>query len=235
MKAKIYTLLITVLFSFPISSQQIEKCYNSASLSKRSTVNHSSAYSLNNFYSSQINSGEFDNNKNDNGNTGFYFPANSRKGVAFSSGLIWIGKQNSTLKGSGNIYSRSTLIPGKILPDGKPDDPLAEKYRVYRVKANYRASAFKNEIANGEGTYQQISANYEKDWNEWPASSGAPFNDINKNGVYEPSIDIPGVPGAHQTLWFVCNDLTNDNTPFFGAATNFGVETQVIVWGYDTE
>ena len=196
---------------------------------------HSSAYSLNDFYSIQINSGEFDNNKNNNGNSGFYFPANSKKGAAFSSGLIWIGKQNNTLKASGNIYSRSTLTPGKILTDGKPDDPLAEKYRVYRVKANYKVSTFKNEIANGEGTYQQIYANYEKDWNEWPASSGAPFNDVNKNGIYEPSTDVPGVPGAYQTLWFVCNDLTSTNSTFIGTVNDFGIETQVTVWGYETE
>ena len=235
MKSKIYTLLLTVLLSFPNYSQQIEKCYNGVTLNKQSSVKHSSAYSLNDFYSIQINSGEFDNNKNNNGNSGFYFPANSKKGAAFSSGLIWIGKQNNTLKASGNIYSRSTLTPGKILPDGKPDDPLAEKYRVYRVKANYRLATFSNEIANGEGTYQQIYANYEKDWNEWPASSGAPFNDVNKNGIYEPSIDIPGVPGAYQTLWFVSNDLTSTNSTYFGTINDFGIETQVTVWGYETE
>ena len=235
MKSRIYTFLLTILLSFSNYSQQIEKCYNGVTLSKQSSVMHSSAYSLNDFYSIQINSGEFDNNKNNNGNSGFYFPANSKKGAAFSSGLIWIGKQNNTLKASGNIHSRTTLTPGKILPDGKPDDPLAEKYRVYRVKANYRLAAFSNEIANGEGTYQQIYANYEKDWNEWPASSGAPFNDVNKNGVYEPSIDIPGVPGAHQTLWFVSNDLTKTSYTPFGSPNDFGVETQVTVWGYETE
>lgn len=208
MKSKIYALLLVAIFSYPILSQQIEKCYNSNSLSKRSTANYTSAYSLNDFYSVQNNSGEFDNNKNDNGNTGFYFPTGSKKGVAFSSGLIWIGKQNNVLKASGNIYSRSTLTPGKILQDGKPEDPLSEKVRVYRVRTNYKASLFENEIANGEGTYQQIFSSYEKDWNEWPAGDGAPFNDVNKNGIYEPSVDIPGVPGAHQTLWFVSNDLT---------------------------
>ena len=235
MKLKTYTLFLAVLLSLPNYSQQIEKCYNGAALSKRLAVSHSSSYSLNDFYSKQINSGEFDNNKDDNGNSGFYFPAKSKKGVAFSCGLIWIGKQNNTLKASGNIYSRSTLTPGKILPDGKPDDPLAEKYRVYRVKANYRTSAFENEIANGEGTYQQIYVGYEKDWNEWPASSGAPFNDVNKNGVYEPSIDIPGVPGSHQTLWFVTNDLKKVNSTFFGTVNDFGIETQVTIWGYETE
>ena len=235
MKAKIYTLLLTALFSLPISSQQIEKCFSQNLLRKTSTINNSSAYSLNDFYSLLINSGEFDNNKNDNGKSGFYLPANSKKGVAFSSGLIWIGKQNGVLKAGGNIYSKSTLTPGKILPDGKPDDSSLDKYRVYRVKKNYKTDLFKNEIANGEGTYQQIYASYEKDWNEWPASSGAPFDDVNKNGIYEPTIDIPGVPGAHQTLWFVSNDLSKVSLQYSGAPYDFGIETQVTVWGYETE
>ena len=32
------------------------------------------------------------------------------------------------------------------------------------------------------------------------------FMDVNKNGKYEPEIDIPGVPGASQTIWINYND-----------------------------
>ena len=33
--------------------------------------------------------------------------------------------------------------------------------------------------------------------------------------IYEPTIDIPGVPGADQTLWFVTNDLNSGQPTYF--------------------
>ena len=48
-------------------------------------------------------------------------------------------------------------------------------------------------------------AQYEKDWNNWPTDEGAPYDDVNGDGVYTPGTwsaennawvgDIPGIPG----------------------------------------
>ena len=48
---------------------------------------------------------------------------------------------------------------------------------------------------------------YWADWNNWPAAEGAPYTDVNHDGVYEPGVDIPGLPGADQTKWMVMNDV----------------------------
>ena len=53
-----------------------------------------------------------------------------------------------------------------------------------------------SEINDGEGTESQIRQQYQKDWNEWPATDGAPFKDVDGDGSYNPSTDIPGVPGS---------------------------------------
>ena len=53
----------------------------------------------------------------------------------------------------------------------------------------------------------EIRTQYELDWTEWRAQDGAPFQDVDANGIYNPNVDVPGIPGAAQTIWFVANDL----------------------------
>ena len=110
-----------------------------------------------------------------------------------------------------------------------PDDI---KNRVYRVRPDYKTADLISEINDREGTADQIREQYKKDWNEWPAEEGAPFNDVDGNGVYNPSVDIPGVPGAGQTLWFVANDLDSVQAKSLYGSTSMGIEMQVTIWGY---
>ena len=73
---------------------------------------------------------------------------------------------------------------------------------------------------------------YLKDWIEWPAAEGAPFTDVDGDGIYNPSIDIPGEPGAAQTLWFVANDVDTSRTSAFAHSSSIGLEMQKTIWGY---
>jgi hypothetical protein len=83
------------------------------------------------------------------------------------------------------------------------------------------------------------------DWNNWPAGDGAPYDDVNGDGVYTPAQwvnnawddgDIPGFPGAGQTLWTVANDLPGQDgvevAPNIYGAPGGGFEEQLTVWGY---
>ena len=43
-------------------------------------------------------------------------------------------------------------------------------------------------------------------------------------------IDIPGIPGASQTIWFVANDLNAARTKFMYGTQPMGVEYQATYW-----
>jgi len=137
------------------------------------------------------------------GNSGAIFPKGSGKAAVFESGLLWGARIEGDLqvRVGGSAY-RQGLQPGKILPNGTPEDPELDKNRIYRVRPDiYPGGPFIDLSAEAidEGTSADaIREQYEKDWNEWPVADGAEFNDVDGDGSYNPSVDIPGVPGADQ-------------------------------------
>ena len=165
------------------------------------------------------------------GDSGFEFPNNSGKTLVYESGLLWCAVANGQIRSGGSSYN-SGLTPGKILLNGKPDDPASPAVRVFRVRPDYRTGDLSTEINDENKDQQTIYNQYEKDWNEWPASSGAPFKDINGNGIYEPSVDIPGVPDADQTIWFAANDFDSTQTKKLYGSLPMGIEMQTTVWAY---
>ena len=165
------------------------------------------------------------------GDSGFEFPKLSGKTLVYESGLLWGGKVNGQIRSGGSSYNTG-LRPGKILSNGKPDDPNSLSVRAYRVRTDFKTGDLSTEVKDEKKDLQTIYNQYEKDWNEWPARSGAPFKDVNGNGLYEPSIDIPGVPDADQTIWFVTNDLDSIQTKKLYGSLPMGVEMQTTVWAY---
>ncbi|MCH7498017.1 MAG: hypothetical protein IH971_09215, partial [Candidatus Marinimicrobia bacterium] len=81
---------------------------------------------------------------------------------------------------------------------------------------------------------QAVYDQYDYDWQHWPAGEGAPFEDVDGDGQYDPAVDFPGVPGASQTIWLVANDLPNaDGThvsPAFAGAPPIGIEMQMTLY-----
>ena len=67
---------------------------------------------------------------------------------------------------------------------------------------------FENENVTNE-QIQEIYDNYAYFWENWPAEWGAPYDDLNGDGLYDPNEDIPGIPGADQTIWIIANDILN--------------------------
>jgi len=147
---------------------------------------------------------------------------------------------------------RHGLQAGRILTDGTPatdpiaDDPTLLKYRVYRTRPDISPSTGfapdievrldAEEVAfigrYGSVTAQQLFDVYDSDWSEWPANDGALFKDMNGNGIFEPSIDIPGMPDADQTLWYIANDLDTMRVQSSTACPPIGLEVQRTIWGY---
>ena len=158
------------------------------------------------------------------------FPKGTAGGI-YQEGIVWGGKVNDggtpTLRVGGNTYFNGT-------------DAID---RIYRVRPDYQTADLTDDAANffyyanypldasnvSSGDIDQLRAQYEKDWMEWPAADGAPYDDVDDNGVYDPNVDIPGIPGASQTLWIYYNDKTAPNA--YGTP-EIGLEVQETYWAY---
>ena len=126
------------------------------------------------------NNGDGSHDPNTNG-SGFYWPGGkiSEKTAIFEDGLIWGCKVGREIRVNGNTH-RQGLQAGKILPDGTADDPDDPRYRVYRIQKGWE------ELQPGPER-----DNYERDYNEWPVGDGAPWVDVNGDGLYSPGVDRP--------------------------------------------
>ena len=188
-----------------------------------------SRFNINNISTILYNNGIAD--WREDGSGGFFFPRGGYKSVVYASGFAWGGKVNGEIRVGGSTFI-SGLVPGKILSDGTAISSDQPGVRVYRVRPDYKTANLSSEINDKEGTEEEIRNQYELDWNEWPANDGAPFEDIDNNGIYNPQKDIPGIVGADQTLWFVANDLDSNVTKELYGSLPMGIEMQVSVWGY---
>lgn len=102
-----------------------------------------------------------------------------------------------------------------------------------------------SEIYDNEksGEIRAIREQYKKDWHEWPWENGAPYHDANGNEKYDPDPDgngrydigedIPGFPGADQTIFFVANHSDEKRAKQFYGSPPTKFEMQVTIWGYN--
>jgi len=224
---------------------------------KTSTFDVYRPFVLENIFNYYANNGDGSYNKWTSGSA-LEFPRGSMKTVVYEEGVLWGGfhKGYPEPKVGGSAYSHA-LQAGKILLAGSPttdpvgDDGTKPEYRVYRVRADITPitpfsevqSALENE-AESIGRYELTSAQdlysaYLKDWNEWPAKTSdnplglAPFQDANGNATYEPEVDMPGQPGADQTLYYVANDASDGRTQQLAGCPPIGVEMHRTIWGYN--
>jgi hypothetical protein len=166
-------------------------------------------------------------------NSGFVYPKGTNKTAMFQSGFLWGGIINGQVRVGGSAYTTG-LAPGKILSPGVSESSDLPKNRIYRVRPDYLTADLSSELHDQNLSADQIRAQYAVDWNEWPWQDGAPFYDKNGDGVYEPdSGDVPGVKDAHQTIWYVVNDLNPALTNSLYGSNPIGIEMQVTVWGYN--
>lgn len=204
-------------------------------LSKTNGTPYYTFFDINNISTFIYNNGGTDFNLNRD--SGFEYPKASRKALVFTSGLIWGAKVNGEVLVGGSTFNQG-LVGGKVLADGTAEDFNAPNVRVYRVRRDFLNVETRDqvdvtsEINDDQGTAQQIRDQYIKDWNEWPAADGAPFEDIDGDGQYNPETDIPGMPGSDQTIWYVANDLNSYFTFELYGSHSMGIEMQATFWGY---
>ena len=169
-------------------------------------------------------------------NSGLVYPKGSNKTAIYESGLLWAARVagDQQVRVGGSAFT-SGLQPGKLLSPGVAEDPNLPKNRIYRIRPDYRTADLSSEVRDEGISASEVRTAYERDWTEWPAADGAPYEDVNGNGVYDPAVDIAGVRGASQTIWFVANDNNSTNTANLYGTTPMGVECQFTIWAYAQE
>jgi hypothetical protein len=195
---------------------------------------------INNLNALEANNGFSDYNTNSN-LEGTEYPKGSGKTAVFQSGFLWGGyiPGDSQVRVGGSAY-RTGLQPGPIV-NGVAADPTDAKYSIYRVRPDVYPGGPKVDLSSDaalEGVSEAaLRAQYEADWTNWPAAGtgndlAAPFKDVNGDGKYEPGTDIPGVPGADQTIYYVANDLNSGNTTNLYGTAPIGIEVHATFWAY---
>ena len=153
---------------------------------------------------------------------GFYWPGgiNAVKTAIFEDGLIWGCKIGREIRVNGNTH-RQGLEAGKILPNGQPDNPGDPRYRVYKIRKGW------DSLPPGSERDE-----YEKDFNEWPVEDGAPWVDVDKDGVFTPGVDSPEFVGD-EVLWYVANDMDEGRATFTYGTSSIGLEFQTTIFGFN--
>ena len=169
--------------------------------------------------------------------SGFVYPFGTGKTAVYESGLLWGVKipGDPQVRVGGSVY-RSGLQSGWIDESGNvipEDDP---NVRIWRIRPDVYPGGpwidLSKESLDEMKSEQEIRDQYELDWIQWPATVGAPFNDVDANSSYDPAIDVPGIPGASQSIWFVANDQEASRTYFMYGTAPVGIEYQATIWEY---
>ena len=172
--------------------------------------------------------------------------------LIYRDGLV-IGVNLSTndmpIRVGGRTY-RTGLIPGNSTYD-------SNSLKIYRIRKDWKTLT-SSELVDDAAVLFNVSPNdvttdmtndiynqYANNWKNWPVDLGAPFVDVNKNGIYDPVTDnngypdatkgdYPGIDNATQVLWYVMNDNNSNKTDSLYGSKPIGFELQVTVWSFDT-
>ena len=154
--------------------------------------------------------------------SGLFWPRGTNKTAVYTAGIWIIGKHgpSGSLRTAVQDYS-TEFQPGPILSTyntqqnsvealGDPADP---KYRIYKV-------------------HRRDSLGGNPDYDNWPVDLGAPFIDVNGDGIYNNGIDKPFLWGD-QVLWSVYNDGNPTQHLAAGNTKPMGIEVQATYFGFD--
>jgi hypothetical protein len=258
MTRMLYTLLLVGLCASTSSAGATRDRRDSRALGI-ATSNVYRPFIIENIFNYYGNNGDGSNNPF-NLESALEYPKGSQKYVVFEDGVVWGGFHKGSVqpKIGGSVY-RHALQAGKILYSGTEttdpigDNPSDPAYRVYRVRADITpATSYASVESSLEAeaalinrfayiTAQELYTSYINDCYDWPAKSSAnssglaPFQDMNGDGVYEPTIDVPGQPGASQTLYYIANDMNNSLTQNLAGCSPIGLEMHRTIWGYNKQ
>jgi hypothetical protein len=190
---------------------------NNQSLSLNTTITYA-LLDANNLKAYFWSSGIFNQNPTLQNAAGLYWPKNSTNTACFTAGLCIAGKINGTLAESMCSY-RGEFVPGYLLN--------------HQVQTNSDFKYYKVNKGDGAGNPDYVN------WYKM-VPYGAPYKDVNNNGVFDPGIDIPGMPNSAQTIFICMTDgfaaEHNSGEGFGGGITSplLNSEVHLTAWVYDT-
>ncbi|HEY9165854.1 MAG TPA: FlgD immunoglobulin-like domain containing protein [Candidatus Kryptonia bacterium] len=198
-----------------------------------------------------------------NGKWNGEFPKGSGIGLIFQEGIVFGGMVrdggSEILRVGGATYPTG-MQAGRIITNGSgivtgADDTAGANARIWRVRPDVvPGQASPPDLTSDAASYFQVSTSevtaaeldqikqqYYTDWLQWPASIGAPWyidsvGVVRNDNAFDPTSPhcIPGVPGAGQTVWYVCNDLDPNQAVALYGSEPIGIEEQVTLWAYDS-
>ncbi len=184
-------------------------------------------------------------------NSGGIYPRASAAAI-FQEGIVWGGYYPRTetqreLRVGGFAYRTGTQ-PGWVEGTGASAvaiDANNDRARIYRIRRDWATltnSQVKQDAAEvnmktfndvSDAECEAVIAQYADDWANWPVDLGAPWVDIDGDGIFTAGTDEPGIANADQVIWWVMNDLESANTTYLYGSQPIGLELQITVWGYN--
>ncbi|MCI0473273.1 MAG: YCF48-related protein [Ignavibacteria bacterium] len=161
-------------------------------------------------------SGVFDQSRTGVNLPGFEWPKGTGKMAIFSSGLSVAAMVNGQIRQAMCSYT-GEFKQGRIV-SGSPQLPI-ELNKVWKVKSTE-------------------NCNNSVDWANWGlvVPYGAPYRDVNNNGVYDPCTDIPGVRNSAQTIFMALTDgfLSSHKASegFGGGTLPLNADMKITAWCY---
>jgi hypothetical protein len=128
-------------------------------------------------------------------------------GAIYADGIVWGGMVNDAndLKAGVVRYDDN----GNVIGSTHPYD-----HHVWWMRPDYQTADLTEDASMifqtdnpSNNEIQEVYDNYAYFWQNWPTEWGAPYDDVDGDGFYNPDTDIPGVSGADQTIWVVANDV----------------------------
>lgn len=165
-----------------------------------------------------VNTGIFNRDITQNNLAGFIWPKSNpeQPRAIFTTGLTIAAKVNGTLRMASASYN-GEYSPGYISNSLAYTD---ERFYIYKI--------YKNDNAKNNPDYAN--------WGNM-VPFGAPFQDLNFNGLYDPGIDKPGIKDASETLFMCITDgfpSNHTSTEGFGGGTEpLMAEVQFTAWSYN--
>ncbi len=132
--------------------------------------------------------------------------------------------QNGDTLVSGGYFGGSNHLPGAILPNGRPDDPSKEIYKIWHLNKKW-ASPFIPEI----DSFKRL---FKYNYDHWPVEIGAPWEDLDNDGNYMPSIDRPYLY-PDEILYFVTNGLDTNYSYYTRKCRPSGLEFRTTVYDFE--
>ena len=207
--------IIIIFFTFCICSSFLF-ANNKDNKNENSITVQQVSLDANNIKSWIWNTGVFDQNSGTANTPGFEWPKGSGHYAIFTAGLTLAAYVNNQLRMAAASYKGEYLAG--YCTNG-----------TFQTNSNFKLY----KVTRGDNSINN------PDWANWGlmVPYGAPFEDINNNGIYEPAIDKAGVKGSAQTIFLCVSDgdpSSHTVTEGFGGGTApLGAEVHFTAWCYD--